>query len=70
MRFLLAPGDFKRFGTTFFFAVLELLSPLGPQLLRAEEAKTPERVVWQVTPQPLLHNWLDLPDWVSISLGY
>ena len=63
-------GDFSRFGTTFLIAVLALVSPIGPQLLRAEEAKKPEPAVWQVTPQPLLHNWLDLPDWVSIVLGY
>ena len=70
MRFYLVTGGFTRFGTTFLIAVLALLSPLRPQLLRAEEAKKPEPAVWQVTPQPLLHNWLDLPDWVSIVLGY
>ena len=66
----LVPGGYKRFGTSFLIAVLALLSPLGPQLLRAEEAKNTKDAVWQVTPLPLLHNWLDLPDWVSISLGY
>ena len=70
MRFPLVPGGFTRFGTTFLIAVLALMSPLEPQLLRAKEAKNSEPVVWQVTPQPLLHNWLNLPDWVSISLGY
>ncbi len=70
MRFELVLGGFRRCGTSFLVTALALLSPLGRQLVWAEEAKTSTDAVWQVTPQPLLHNWLDLPDWVSISLGY
>ena len=50
MRFYLVTGGFTRFGTTFLIAVLALLSPLRPQLLRAEEAKNPEPAVRQLTP--------------------
>ena len=63
-------GGVRRCGTSFLVTALALLSPLDPQLVWAEEARTSTDAVWQVTPQPLLHNWLDLPDWVSISLGY
>ena len=70
MRFELVLGGFRRCGTSLLVTALALLSPLAPQLVWAEEARTSKDAVWQVTPQPLLHNWLDLPDWVSISLGY
>ncbi len=63
-------GGFKCCGRSCLIAVLVLLSPLTPQLLWAADAKNAKDVLWQLTPQPLLHNWLDLPDWVSISLGY
>ena len=70
MRFPLALRGFTGFGRAFLVAALALLSPLEPQLFWAEEPKNSTDEVWQVRPQPLLHHWLDLPDWVSISLGY
>ncbi len=63
-------GGFKRCGRSCLIAVLALLSPLTPQLLWADVTNNAKDALWQLTPQPLLHNWLDLPDWVSISLGY